>query len=306
MSLRALGVNGADGDVKLLELPEPPQPGPGQVLIGVVAAGMGPWDRLLYTGGWDVGLRFPAALGVEGSGSVLAVGADVTGFQVGDRVLAHEAPLPAGSGFWSEQVLVGAASVAHRPPGLDVVSAAALPIAGLTARQAIDELKLDRGSRLLITGGAGATGAAAVQLAAAAGVSVTATASAHHRDRLTRLGARQVVDYHQPDWPAGVEGSFDAALIAARGTGAAAIASVRDGGRLLTLTGDAPGSERGIQTGDIYVQPNGAQLEQLAELVASGQLVIDAEAVSPQEAVAAFEGVSTSTTGGRKFVVTFG
>jgi NADPH:quinone reductase-like Zn-dependent oxidoreductase len=305
MTLRALGVDCADGDVKVLELPEPPQPGPAQVSIAVVGAGMGPWDRLLYTGGWDVGLRLPAALGVEGTGSVLAVGPEVTGFQVGDRVLAHEAPLPGGSGFWSEQVLVGAASVAHCPPSLDWVTAAALPIAGLTARQAIDALKIGPGSRLLITGGAGATGAAAVQIAAAAGASVTTTASAHHRDRLTRLGARQVVDYHQPDWPAGIEGSFDAALIAAPRTGAAAIALVRDEGRLLTLTSDAPESERGIESGDIYVEPNGAQLEQLAELVASGQLVLDAEPIRLQEAVAAFGSVSTSTTGGRKFVLTF-
>src|ERR1700743_111636 len=163
-TLRALGVDRADSDITVLELPEPPQPGPGQVLIGVVAAGMGPWDRLLYNGGGDVGLQLPAALGMEGSGSVLRVGSEVTGFQVGDRVLAHAAPLPGGSGFWSEQVLVGAAIVAHCPPGLDSITAAALPIAGLTARQAIDELKIRAGSRLLITGGAGATGAAAVQI----------------------------------------------------------------------------------------------------------------------------------------------
>ena len=78
-----------------------------------------------------------------------------------------------------------------------------------------------------------------------------------------------------------------------------------DGGRLLTLTSDAPESERGIESGNIYVEPNGAQLEQLAELVASGQLVLNAESIRLQEAVAAFEGVSTSTTGGRKFVLTF-
>src|ERR1700743_1572796 len=70
MTLLALGVDRADGDITVLELPEPPQPGPGQVLIGVVAAGMGPWDRLLYTGGWDVGLQVAAAVGVGGSGAV--------------------------------------------------------------------------------------------------------------------------------------------------------------------------------------------------------------------------------------------
>ena len=181
----------------------------------------------------------------------------------------------------------------------------ALPIAGLTARQVIDELKIGPGFRLLITGGAGATGAVVVQMAAAASAEVTITASAHHRDRLTRLGERQVVDYHQLDWTSGVEGSFDAALTAAPGTGADAIALVRDGGRLLTLTGDAPESERGIESGDFYVEPNGAQLEQLAALVAFGRLVLNAEPIRLQEAVAAFEGVYASTTGGRKVVLTF-
>ena len=115
-----------------------------------------------------------------------------------------------------------------------------------------------------------------------------------------------MVDYHQPDWSAAVEGSFDAALIAAPQTGAAAIALVRDGGRLLTLTSDAPESEREIESGNFYVEPNGTQLELLAELVAAGQLVLNAEPLGLQEALAAFEGVSTSSTGGRKFVVTFG
>jgi NADPH:quinone reductase-like Zn-dependent oxidoreductase len=65
----------------------------------VDAGGVGPWDRLLNGTGWDVGLRPPAALGVEGAGRVVTVGPGVEGFAVGDRVLVHEAPLPGGSGF---------------------------------------------------------------------------------------------------------------------------------------------------------------------------------------------------------------
>ncbi|MFG2732740.1 alcohol dehydrogenase catalytic domain-containing protein [Streptomyces canus] len=80
-----------------------------------------------------MGLRPPAALGVEGAGKVLAVGAGVTRFAVGDRVLAHEAPLPEGSGFWAERVLINADHAAACPPGLDAVHAAALPVNGLTA-----------------------------------------------------------------------------------------------------------------------------------------------------------------------------
>lgn len=71
--MKACGVSGADGDVVLLDLPDPPSPGPGQILVAVEAAGVGAWDRLLNDAGWEVGLRPPAALGVEGAGRVLAV-----------------------------------------------------------------------------------------------------------------------------------------------------------------------------------------------------------------------------------------
>ena len=108
-------------------------PGSGQVLLGVEATGVGPWDRLLNDVGWDVGLR-PAALGVEGAGRVLAVGADVGKFAVGDRVLAHEAPLPGGSGFGAERVLITSAQAAACPHGVDPVLAGALPVNGLTGK----------------------------------------------------------------------------------------------------------------------------------------------------------------------------
>jgi NADPH:quinone reductase-like Zn-dependent oxidoreductase len=137
----------------------------------------------------DVGLRPPAALGVEGAGHVLAVGADVDVFAVGDRVLAHEAPLPGASGFWAERVLLTAAHAAPCPSRLESVHAAALPVNGLTAWQALTMLGLGEGQRLLVTNAGGATGSLAVQLAAAMGVEVTATASASAADRVRGLGA---------------------------------------------------------------------------------------------------------------------
>jgi NADPH:quinone reductase-like Zn-dependent oxidoreductase len=297
-------VSGAETEVALLELPEPPSPGPGQILVSVEAAGVGPWDQLLNGAGWDVGLRPPAALGVEGAGTVLAVGAGVTGFAVGDRVLAHEAPLPGGSGFWAERILVNAEHAAPCPPGLDAVHAAALPVNGLTAVQALEELDLGRGQRLLITNGGGATGALAIQLAAAKGIEVTATASAAAAERLLGLGAMEVVDYHDPDWPATVRGEFDGALIIATGTAEAALPLVRDGGRLCSLTSDAPAEERGITTWDLYVEPNSAQLVQLAEQAAAGTLKLAPEPLPLSEGPAAFARVAGGRAGGKKIVLT--
>ncbi|MGW5466259.1 alcohol dehydrogenase catalytic domain-containing protein [Streptomyces sp. NPDC003996] len=114
--MKASGVSAPGAkEVTLLDLPEPPPPGAGQALTAVEAAGVGPWSRLLNTGGRNVGLRPPAALGVAGVGRVRAIGPGVQGISVGDRVVAHEAPLPGGSGFWAEQVLVAAAHTAPSP-----------------------------------------------------------------------------------------------------------------------------------------------------------------------------------------------
>ncbi|MFD0442937.1 alcohol dehydrogenase catalytic domain-containing protein [Streptomyces indonesiensis] len=175
--MRACGVAEVSGQVQSLRLPRPQSPGPGEILLDVLAAGVGAWDQLLASSEWDVGLRLPAALGVEGAGRVVAVGPDVTAPAVGDLVLAHSAPLPGHSGLWAEQVLLRAADAAPLPEGLDPARAAALPINGLTACQALDWLDLSSGMRLLVTNGAGVTGALVLQLAVAAGVHVTATAS---------------------------------------------------------------------------------------------------------------------------------
>ncbi|WP_069761970.1 NADP-dependent oxidoreductase [Streptomyces sp. LUP47B] len=302
--MKACGVSGAEKEVALLELPEPSSPGPGQILVAVEAAGVGPWDELLNGGSWDVGLRPPAALGVEGAGKVLAIGAGVTRFVVGDRMLAHEAPLPGGSGFWAERVLLNADHAAACPPGLDAVHAAALPVNGLTAWQALEKLDLSRGQRLLITNGGGATGALAIQLAAAKGIEVTATASAAAEERLLGLGAMEVVDYHDPNWSATVRGGFDAALIIATGTAAAALPLVRDGGRLCSLTSDAPAEERGITSRDLYVEPNATQLGQMAGQVADGTLKLAPEPLSLSEGPAAFAQVVSGRAGGKKIVLT--
>ncbi|MFF4733743.1 zinc-binding dehydrogenase [Streptomyces mirabilis] len=262
---------------------------------------MGPTAKRRWLGR---GAAPPAALGVEGSGKVLAVGAGVTGFAVGDRVLAHEAPLPGGSGFWAERVLINADHAAACPPGLDAVHAAALPVNGLTALQALEKLDLSREQRLLITNGGGATGALAIQLAAAQGIEVTATASAAAAERLLGLGAMEVVDYHDPNWSAKVRGGFDAALIIAAGTADAALPLVQDGGRLCSLTSDAPQEERGITSWDLYIEPNAAQLAQLAEQAAAGTLKLAPEPLPLSEGPAAFTRVVTGRAGGKKIVLT--
>jgi NADPH:quinone reductase-like Zn-dependent oxidoreductase len=201
-------------------------------------------------------------------------------------------------------VLITAASAAPCPTGLEAPRAAALPVAGLTAYQALDELALTSGQRLLITNGGGATGVLALQIAAARGIEVTVTASAAASARLSALGAVEVVDYRNPGWAGQVRGGFHAALVAAGGTAHAAMSLLRDGGRLISLTSDAPAGERGITSKDIYVRPDAAQLAHLAEAVAAGKLQQNLEVLPLSEGPAAFARVAAGQTGGKKIVLT--
>jgi NADPH:quinone reductase-like Zn-dependent oxidoreductase len=183
------------------------------------------------------------------------------------------------------------------------VLAGALPVSGLTALQALEVLGLGRGQRLLVTNGGGVTGSLAIQLAAAMGVEVTTTASGAAAERLRGLGAAEIIDYHDPNWPGQARGGFDGALTAAIGTVEAALPLVRDGGRLCSLTSDAPAGERGIASTDFYVRPDAAQLAQLATQVSQGTLQIALEVHPLQEGPTAFFRVAAGQSSGRKLVL---
>jgi NADPH:quinone reductase-like Zn-dependent oxidoreductase len=301
--MAACGVTDSSGPVQALQLPRPPAPGPGEILVDVLAAGVGPWDSLIFSGGWDVGLRLPAALGVEGAGHVAAVGSGIASPAVGDLVVTHSAPLPGHSGFWAEQVLLPAAHVTLVPEGLAPERAAALPVNGLTAQQSLEWLGLSRGDRLLVTNGAGMTGSLAVQLAVAAGVEVTATASPSAFERVRSLGATDVVDYHSSSWARDLGRSFDAVLAAAPGTAVMAAEVVRPGGRLCCITSDAPSSTGELTTTDLYVQPDAGSLQVLAARLLDGSLDLPTEVLSLDEGPEAFERATHGRTGGAKLVL---
>jgi NADPH:quinone reductase-like Zn-dependent oxidoreductase len=301
----AIGARTVDGPVEVLNLPEPRQPKTGEVLLQTITAGIGPWDALLHiTDGWDVELAPPAALGVEGAGRVIAVGSDVEGFGVGDLVVVHDTPLAGGSGFWAEQVLVHASSAALLPADLDPVHAAALPVAALTASQSLDELQVRDGTRLLVVG-SGPTATIAVRLGALAGAEVVAAASPRHADRLRGLGAVDVIDSHAEGWAETTDRRFDAVLIAIEGTSGEAIKLIDDGGRLTSLTSDAPDAARGITTNNLYVRPDGLDLGRLAKLAAEGELTLEVSTVTAEEAPATEALVAAGRSRGVKYVIDF-
>ena len=277
--MRVAGIQETGGEVKLIDVPDPRPLAEDEVLIKVKAAGVANWDEIVRTGAWDVGRRPPMALGVEASGTVAAVGRKVTDWAVGDEVITHPLPLR-DQGTWAPELIAPAALLAPKPAGVSWEAAAVFPVPALIAEQVLGEaLEVKAGDRLLVHGAGGVTGGLLVLLGALRGAEVLATAGPRSHERVTALGARQVFDYHDENWPERVlaiteRSGVSAAVNAAPGGAADAIRAVADGGRLATITSDPPAAERGITVSSIYVRADGHQLRRLAQLLANRQLEI--------------------------------
>jgi NADPH:quinone reductase-like Zn-dependent oxidoreductase len=286
----AAGVDRTGGAVRLLELPDPRAPRADEVLLDVRACGVGNWDEIVRTGGWDTGVQPPMALGVEAAGLVAAVGESVSGIRVGDAVTTHSVPLRE-QGSWAEKFIAAAEHIAPVPAGVSFDAAAALAVPALTADQAVtDAVEARAGQAILVHGAGGVTGGLLVQLAAHLGARVIATAGAASAGRVRAMGAAHVLDYHQADWPERVraltDGGADAAVNAARAGARDAVRAVRDGGRLATITGDLPGRERAITMTAVLVAPDGARLRRLIPLLEQGAISMAIGAWYPLEAAA--------------------
>src|SRR5205809_3548914 len=253
--MRVAGITALGEPVEIFELDEPAMPTAGEVLIDVVAAGIGNWDELVRIGSWQIGGPAPMALGTSASGTVAAAGSGVAELREGDEVMTHPLPLRR-HGTWAGRVLAPAATVAARPPEASWEAGGAFPIPALTAAQALDEaLGLASGGWVVVNGAGGVTGGLLVQLAAARGARVIATANAKKAARIRGHGASAVPDCHG-DWPALVReitgGGAPKAVNAARGQAATTLKAVADGGRLATITGDPRREGRGIALSDAY------------------------------------------------------
>jgi NADPH:quinone reductase-like Zn-dependent oxidoreductase len=282
----AAGIRSFGGEVEIIDLRGPRSLAGDEVLIQVMAAGVGNWDGIVRTGGWDVGGRPPMALGVEAAGVVAEVGSEVTAWAPGDEVMTHPLPLR-DQGAWAPTLIAPAASLAPKPAGISWNVAGVFPIPALTAAQVLDEaLQVGPGDRLLVNGAGGVTGGLLVSLGSLRGADVLATAGPHSHQRVAALGARSVIDYRENGWPDRVlaitgGAGVSAAVNAAPDGAADAIRAVSHGGRLATITSDPPSEERGITVSSVYVRPDGGQLSELAHLLAAGQLQISLSKTYP-------------------------
>lgn len=190
------------GKSKLFEVQdiERPSPGPGEVLVRVVASGTNPVDTKLRAGGSWAGLNPPVVLGYDAAGVVEEVGPGVTDFQAGDEVYYTPEIFGNQRGSYAEYNVASTSIMAKKPANLSFAEAAAIPLAGGTAWEAIvRRLQLKPGETVLIQGGAGGVGSFAVQFARAAGARVLATAGSDNQETLRDLGAHVALDYTQDD-----------------------------------------------------------------------------------------------------------
>jgi NADPH:quinone reductase-like Zn-dependent oxidoreductase len=286
--MRAAGIRRYSAPVELLELPGPGELRPDEVLLEVRFCGVGNWDEIARTGGWDLGRHPPMALGVEAAGVVAGTGAAVAGLAAGDRVMTHSLPLRV-QGAWAQWFVAAAADVAAVPDAVPFDVAAAVPVPALTADQVLrDGVGAGPGAILLVNGAGGVTGTLIVQLAVHLGTEVIATAGPRSSARVAAAGAAHVLDRRSPDWPGQVREltagrGADLAVNAAPGGAASTLAAVRNRGRLATITSDPPDAERGIDVRQVYVAPDGLRLARLAELLGAGTIGVTVSAPFPLE-----------------------
>lgn len=276
-----------DRDVLQVVQSAVPAPATGQVLVRVHGAGLNPIDWKTRKGlgfaARQIEHSLPWTPGYDMAGEVVTVGDEVTTLAPGDRVMGMIG-FPAGGGGYSEYALAAADELAIVPEELDLVAAGALPLAALTAWQALFEVaKLESGQKILIHAGAGGVGHFAVQFALERGAHVIATASAGNRDFLAELGVHEVIDYRTTDIGEECYG-LDVVLDLVGGdTGKRSLHTLGEQGVLVTIptvTADeiiSTAENLGLRAHGMTVRPDVFHLEEIAELIEDGDVKVHIE-----------------------------
>jgi len=275
------------GDVDTLTYEDAPmpQPGPADVRIRVHAAAVNPVDWKIRAGylATMIPYKMPLTIGWDVSGVVEQVGAEVTHLAVGDEVYCR--PDIARDGSYAEYMVARASEVALKPETLSHNEAAAVPLAGLTAWQALFEhAQLKDGERVLIHAGAGGVGSFAIQFAKSAGAHVIATASAGNEALVRDLGADEFVDYRSQRFEE-VLAKVDVVLDTVGGdTQTRSIPLLNSGGRLFSVVetpDDVALAAMGATGGIFMVQPSSKDLGTIAKLIEKGTVRVLIDSVFP-------------------------
>ncbi len=294
------------GDPDVLRYEDAPRPvvKPDEVLIRVHAAGVNPVDWKVRAGHAKniLNYSFPFIPGWDVSGVVQSTGLDTSRLKAGDEVYSR--PDLARDGAYAEYIAVRESEVALKPKSLDHVHAAAVPLAALTAWQALfDAAKIQAGQTLLIHGAAGGVGTFAVQLAKLKGARVIGTASKKNHEFLRSLGADETVDYTTTRFEDVVHG-VDAVLDTITGETMERSWQVLKKDGILVSILQPPSPEKaaahGVRCAHTFVQPSVPQLNEITKLIDAGKLKVIIEKVFPLwEARAAHELSATGHVRGK-------
>ncbi|MGB8165927.1 MAG: NADP-dependent oxidoreductase [Chthoniobacteraceae bacterium] len=274
MKAICLNSRGGPESIAYQDVPEP-QPGEGEVLIAVHAAGVTPTE-LAWIPTWTTTegtpRSFPIIPGHEFSGIVHGVGPGVVTFAKGDAVFGMNGWFRDGA--QAEYCVARASEIAAKPASIDHTLAGVTPISALTALQGLlDRAQLKEGERVLVQGAAGAVGSFVVQLARRQGAHVIGTASAHNFKFVRSLGATEVIDYRAP---AGEEVITPVDVVFDTVGGKTLLRSwelLKPGGRLITIAASAEQTEEPrVRDAFFIVEPKQAQLAEIARLIDAGEL----------------------------------
>ncbi len=286
---------GGAGVLELQTVPRP-VPLPTEVQVRVHAAGVNPVDWKTREGSGMAGVLGapPFILGWDVAGVVEQVGFGVTVLKPGDEVYGMPW-FPRAAGGYAEYVTAPSRQFARKPSRLSFEEAAAVPLAALTAWQAlVDTAGVRHGHRVLITAAAGGVGHFAVQLAKHLGAHVIGTASARNHDWLAKLGADELIDYTQVRFEEQV-GEIDVAVDlvgAPDATGLRSLRVLRQDGLLVAVPGgaspqvQAAAGELGVRVTPMLVEPDAAALGRIAQLIDGGEVHVEVAEVFPLERVA--------------------
>lgn len=267
-----------------------PDIGPSDVLIEAYAASVNPVDWKIREGYLAEYLpyKFPLILGWDVAGVVVSVGDQVSRFRVGDEVFSR--PATERNGTYAEYVAVDEHLVAPKPRNISFEEAASVPLAGLTAWEALHEIAhVSPGQKVLIHGGAGGVGIYAIQLAKVFGAFVATTASGKNVEFVQSYGADEVIDYTEESFETMLAG-YDVVFDTIGGDVQEKSFKVLSKGGILVSIVSPPDSNKaeqhGIRTGYFFLQPDGEKLARLGELIEAGEVRPVVGAVFPLEETA--------------------
>ncbi len=292
--MKAVQINSLGGDNLEVNDVSKPVINDDQILIEVYAASINPIDWKIRTGymkeyGWLDQLKFPVTLGGDFAGKISEVGKEVSSFKKGDEVYGYAITLGAGSGSFAEFAAVNAINAAPKPKSIDFLKAASLPLAGVSALQALENhAKLKAGQKVLIHGGAGGIGSHAIQIVKLLGAYVATTVSKDDKEYVKSLGADEAIDYKNEKFEEKLK-DFDVVFDNAGGeTTDKSFKILKRGGILISMTGE-PNEELATkyevnvvgQNTEVTVE----RLNRLTELVDSGKVKPQVDKAFPLEQV---------------------